>query len=377
MGGATTEGLLRDWRFGQTLAERLAAALLQLEGYRDVDPQHPLGGPDGLKDVLCRRNGVRWVAAAYFPTTPVTFSAIKKKFGEDVRGVAANGASGFAFFVNQRLSDTERKKLKATSPAPHNQIYHVERMVHLLNSARGAGLRREYLGIEMTTEETWAFQSAMNADVERRLEFLHGAVGRVDARTRLIAKDIKELPSTIGLRPRLGGVDEPPTSTLTVAQVCWLHRIVTDGSGLVESARGRLREVDGIWIGSEDGPEAAGNVVPLPAAEVEGALTALLDWWQGNHPTLRDAASDEIATSLADFHHRFFIIHPFIDGNGRLARLLLDQAARELLGKGIGRQFTRPPTEYYQTLAAANDGDLGPLSRRILDMLEEEEEATN
>ncbi|MDT7848022.1 hypothetical protein Q9292_00265 [Methylophilus sp. VKM B-3414] len=77
----TTESALRDWRYGQTQAERLVAALLHLEGFEAVDPQHPLGGPDGLKDVLCRKDGLSWVAAAYFPTTPATLTAIKSKPG--------------------------------------------------------------------------------------------------------------------------------------------------------------------------------------------------------------------------------------------------------------------------------------------------------
>lgn len=44
MAGSATKGMLRDWRLGHTQAERLVAGLLHLEGYRDVDPQHPLGG---------------------------------------------------------------------------------------------------------------------------------------------------------------------------------------------------------------------------------------------------------------------------------------------------------------------------------------------
>ena len=58
----TTESALRDWRYGQTQAERLAAALLHLEGFEAVDPQHPLGGPDGLKDsCAARMDSVGWL----------------------------------------------------------------------------------------------------------------------------------------------------------------------------------------------------------------------------------------------------------------------------------------------------------------------------
>ena len=52
MSPPSTEGVLHDWRYGQTQAEQLCAALMHLEGFESVDPQHPLGGPDEAKDIL-------------------------------------------------------------------------------------------------------------------------------------------------------------------------------------------------------------------------------------------------------------------------------------------------------------------------------------
>jgi hypothetical protein len=56
MSKSNTEIKLKLWRGDQIRAERLAAALLHIEGFTSVDPQCPLGGPDGLKDVLCEKN---------------------------------------------------------------------------------------------------------------------------------------------------------------------------------------------------------------------------------------------------------------------------------------------------------------------------------
>jgi hypothetical protein len=47
--------LLLDWGKGPTDGERFSADLLSLEGFRSIDPSHPLGGPDSLKD-LCDLN---------------------------------------------------------------------------------------------------------------------------------------------------------------------------------------------------------------------------------------------------------------------------------------------------------------------------------
>jgi hypothetical protein len=66
MSPASTENVLHDWRNGQTQAERLCAALMHLDGFESVDPQHPLGGPDETKDILAMKANKKWVGAAYF-----------------------------------------------------------------------------------------------------------------------------------------------------------------------------------------------------------------------------------------------------------------------------------------------------------------------
>ncbi len=58
---ADTEIKLKFWRGDQIGAERLAASILHIDGFSSVDPQCPLGGPDGLKDVLCEKNGNMWL----------------------------------------------------------------------------------------------------------------------------------------------------------------------------------------------------------------------------------------------------------------------------------------------------------------------------
>jgi len=54
-----------------------------------------------------------------------------------------------------------------------------------------------------------------------------------------------------------------------------------------------------------------------------------------------------------------------MDANGRVARSITDQATRELLNEGIGREFIEDAQAYYATLAAADLGDLKPLQDLI------------
>src|ERR1700733_14202732 len=105
-----TELRLLFWRDGSTQAERLAAAALRLSGFEEIDPQSPLGGPDGKKDILCRKGGITWVAAVYFPNGSKNFSSIKKKFKTDFEGSPAEHG-GFIFVTNQTLTPGQRKSL--------------------------------------------------------------------------------------------------------------------------------------------------------------------------------------------------------------------------------------------------------------------------
>ncbi len=98
--------------------------------------------------------------------------------------------------------------------------------------------------------------------------------------------------------------------------------------------------------------------MPPPPQEVDERLTKLLSWYKKNknkyHPVI----------VAAYFHTEFEEIHPFVDGNGRIGRLLMNFIL-------INKQF--PPVnikntqkiEYYETLEKAHQGDL----RGFVDLL--------
>jgi Fic family protein len=160
-----------------------------------------------------------------------------------------------------------------------------------------------------------------------------------------------------------------PTASLSVSTLCWLHRIVTEGLGYPEAVRGRFRAVQ-VWIGGAGSSRENANYVPPPPTEVLDVTSELLAKWRQRHIELRRTAKPEIVAGLADFHHSLLRIHPFLDGNGRVARLLLDQAARELLNQSIGREFTTSSADYFLTLVEADKGHLEPLQQRIMACLE-------
>lgn len=68
---------------------------------------------------------------------------------------------------------------------------------------------------------------------------------------------------------------------------------------------------------------------------------------------------------LARLHYELVAIHPFLNGNGRLARFATDQAARELLGRTVGRGLTQQRERYFAALHSGINGNLEPLEQII------------
>jgi hypothetical protein len=144
---------LREWTSGQGPSERLAAQVLLAEGYRSLDPSHPLGGKDAGKDALVHKGGAPWIMAVYFPRGQQSFAAIRKKFLDDSEGVAANDADGMVFVTNQELSLSERKTL-SDAVDTSVEIYHLERVTAILDQPSMYGVRAQFLDIADPSEST-------------------------------------------------------------------------------------------------------------------------------------------------------------------------------------------------------------------------------
>lgn len=137
---------LREWTAGSATSERLAAQILVAEGFIGVDPAHPLGGPDGGRDGLARRDGRLWVFAVYFPRRQKSFGEVKTKFVADCEGVARAGAAGIVFLTNQELSVSQRRQLEGSASVVV-ELLHLERLAAILDQPGMYGVREQFLGI--------------------------------------------------------------------------------------------------------------------------------------------------------------------------------------------------------------------------------------
>jgi hypothetical protein len=362
----STESELRDWRSGQTNAERMCAAILAIEGYTDIDPQAPLGGPDDKKDILARRAGHRFVVAVFFPHTHQNFASIKRKFAEDRRGVARHRSDGFVFMVNQPLTLGERQQLEDLG-GPLDELYHLERLRHALDSPSGYGLRLEYLRRSMTVEEQIAFFSTLNPDLterflakDRQRGTASGATPAGDA-VHLAALGAAGQPQSTSDYGEVLGDIAAPMSRLSISTLLLLHRAVTVGSPIPSSLRGRLRTVK-VWI--SDGSSKP-LYTPPAADQVPEQLTEAVRWWRSTYPTLVGALEEDVLHGLAKLCHEVLMIHPFLDGNKRLAVAIVDLAAIELLGRGVGAELWIESAAYLRTFETPRGGNLNELAKLI------------
>ena len=122
-----------------------------------------------------------------------------------------------------------------------------------------------------------------------------------------------------------------------------IHKLIV---GDDESLRpGDYRNIGVIITGSEHKP-------PEPF-EVPIKMTELIEWVKLNKDT-----NPIIVAAIA--HHEFVKIHPFMDGNGRTARIILNLL---LLQKGFPicniKRTERP--DYYNALSSADNGNYEPI----------------
>jgi Fic family protein len=122
--------------------------------------------------------------------------------------------------------------------------------------------------------------------------------------------------------------------------VLQLHKLIL--SGVAEDA-GRYR-TGRVRI-------AGATFMPPPSSEVASKMSELLTWLKEN---LDEFTPVELA---AVFHHRFVQIHPFTEGNGRMARLLLNAILLKFGYPFIVIVSMHDRSKYLKTLMEADLGD--------------------
>lgn len=143
-------------------------------------------------------------------------------------------------------------------------------------------------------------------------------------------------------------------ATLSAWQIKSIHQLIL--KNIDDKNAGIYRRVNVTISGAEH--------VPPDALHVESEMNRFIDWYQNQASALHSVER------AARVHADFVKIHPFVDGNGRTARLLMNL---ELMKSGF------PPAvlpvekrlEYYEALDCANTkNNYGPFLILMTDVVE-------
>ena len=161
--------------------------------------------------------------------------------------------------------------------------------------------------------------------------------------------DVREVANYVAaLEYCFGRLHELPVNLRLIGE---LHaKLLTDVRG-ESRAPGEFRNVQN-WIGKPGTAIAQATYVPPPVAEMDVALDAFEEFLQAEShlPAL---------VRLALVHYQFEAIHPFLDGNGRVGRLLITLLlhTEKLLDQPLlylSAFFERHRDEYYDRLFAVS-----------------------
>jgi len=111
------------------------------------------------------------------------------------------------------------------------------------------------------------------------------------------------------------GVRRLQTLPLSLRLVCELHERLMQGARGGHATPGEFRRSQN-WIGPAGSTPATATYVPPPVEEMKEALG---QWEKFLH--VRETLPDLVQCAL--MHEHFEAIHPFLDGNGRVGRLLI------------------------------------------------------
>lgn len=118
-------------------------------------------------------------------------------------------------------------------------------------------------------------------------------------------------------------------------------------------------EAPGNWRKHDIAPFPDG-MTPPPWPDVDHQMT---DWVEDVNK-LRDPNNVPFPERLAKVHNDFEKVHPFLDGNGRTGRLLLNLLLVRL-GYPPAIVFKNERTKYLNAMRKADEGDFGPLGELI------------
>jgi Fic family protein len=153
----------------------------------------------------------------------------------------------------------------------------------------------------------------------------------------------------------IAGVQHSSRISVEDLQALHLACLYYETALLSSSAAIGFRKVQ-VWIGVPGSKREDADYVPPSPSEVPRRVNELLEWWRKEYMNILYADTQTQILAIAQFHERFLSIHPFLDGNGRVARVIASIQCRDLLGQQIVFEELENIQEYYAALQLARQG---------------------
>ncbi|XP_075390258.1 protein adenylyltransferase FICD isoform X2 [Tenrec ecaudatus] len=172
----------------------------------------------------------------------------------------------------------------------------------------------------------------------------------LETRYAVPGKSLEEQNEVIGMHAALKYINTTLVSragSVAIDDVLEIHRRVLGYVDPLEAGRFRRTQV------------LVGHHIPPHPQDVEKQMQEFIQWLNSE-----DALNLHPVEFAALAHYKLVYIHPFIDGNGRTSRLLMNLI---LMQAGYPPITIRKEqrAEYYHVLEVANEGDVRPFIRFI------------
>ena len=346
--------IILNWDKGQAFSERMSAKLLSVEGYEKIDPQSPTGGPDGTKDIIAWKDDKKYVIGCYFPNGQKSFKKIKDKYKKDLQGIKKNNADGFVFITNQKIPPNERIKLTQLNNK-ETEIFHGERICGILDNPKGYGIRLEYLGIKLSKEEQISFLSSY-IDLKEQYKELNETLNKIA--TKLNNGNNKSSNTEKIYLPSLPISGTKFSSRLSIEDILIIHRVIMQETQINNYNKFLgFRKVEVLISDKKNKKNKKFRIDNLGNPKtVIADIINLLKWWRDEYMRIIYSTEQDKIFAIAKFYKEFLFIHPFLDGNGRVARSIASIQYKDLLNKDV--KFDSIDRKvYYEALQSAHKGN--------------------
>ncbi len=210
---------------------------------------------------------------------------------------------------------------------------------------------KELLVTPMITKEAVASSTIEGTRATIEDVYSYEAAGK-NSETNRMEKDVKEILNyRNAIRTAVDLLNKRPIGENFVKK---LHEILLDSVRGASKDRGNFRKVP-VFIGKMGEPIEKANYVPPEAQQIPG----LISNWE---KYVNSENEPETLVQIAVSHYQFEAVHLFLDGNGRIGRILIPLLLYE---KGIlsypalyvSEYFENNREEYYNRLRAVDENN--------------------